>query len=71
LYFDKEATMTCNVGGLDRIFRIVGGLIVIAWGIYDRNWLGVIGLIPLLTGVFRYCPLYTPLKIDSSKKKAG
>ena len=61
--------MTCNVGGLDRVLRIVAGLIVIGWGIQARNWLGLIGLIPLLTGLFRYCPLYTPLKIDSCKKK--
>ena len=63
--------MTCNVGGTDRLFRIVGGLIVIAWGIYARTWLGLIGLVPLLTGLFRYCPLYGPLKINSARKKGS
>ncbi len=61
--------MTCNVGGADRVFRIVGGLVVLGWGLYDRTWLGLIGLVPLLTGLFRYCPLYVPLKIDSAGKK--
>jgi hypothetical protein len=29
----------------------------------------LIGLVPLLTGIFRFCPLYLPLKIDTSKKQ--
>lgn len=63
--------MTCNVGGVDRVFRIVGGLGVIGWGIYAKTWLGLVGLIPLLTGLFRFCPLCLPFNIDSCKRKAG
>jgi hypothetical protein len=53
--------MKCNVGGLDRVFRVVVGLGLLslvfvgpktAWG-----WLGVL---PLLTGIFRFCPAYLP-----------
>ena len=29
-----------NVGGVDRIIRIVVGLAIIAWGAYEQNWLG-------------------------------
>ncbi|MCB9358230.1 MAG: DUF2892 domain-containing protein [Calditrichaeota bacterium] len=50
--------MKANVGGADRVIRIVVGLAVIGWGIYAKNWWGALGLIPLLTGLFRFCGLY-------------
>lgn len=50
--------MEKNAGQLDRTFRIVLGLIVIALGVFYQNWLGVIGLIPLATGFAGFCPLY-------------
>ena len=49
-----------NVGGIDRIIRIIVGLIVIAWGFYAQNWLGAIGIVPLLTGFIGWCPAYLP-----------
>ena len=52
--------MKINVGGIDRISRIVAGLVLIALaatGIIGM-W-GWIGIAPLLTGVFRFCPAYT------------
>jgi len=59
--------MKCNVGGMDRRLRIVVGLAVIAVGIYYQNWLGAIGLIPLLTGAIRWCPAYLPFGLNSAK----
>ena len=52
--------MNRNVGGLDRGFRIVFGLLVIAVGIVYRSWWGALGAIPLLTGIFAWCPVYLP-----------
>ena len=54
-----------NVGGVDRIIRIVVGLAIIAWGAYEQNWLGAIGLVPLLTGIIRWCPAYLPFGFKS------
>jgi len=59
--------MKTNVGGIDRILRIVVGLAVTGWGIYAQNWLGAIGAIPLLTGLLGWCPLYLPLKLSTKK----
>jgi len=56
-----------NVGGIDRIIRIVTGLAVIAWGVFEQNWLGAIGLVFLLTGVIRWCPAYLPFGIKTCK----
>ena len=61
--------MQCNVGGLDRILRIsVGALLVILalTGVIG-TW-GWIGLIPMVTGIFRFCPAYPLLGIKTCKK---
>jgi hypothetical protein len=47
-----------NEGGIDRIIRIIAGLAVIGWGIYAKNWWGVAGAVPLLTGLMGWCPAY-------------
>lgn len=49
-----------NVGGIDRALRIIAGLALIALTVMNviPVW-GYIGVIPLFTGVFRWCPAYT------------
>lgn len=59
--------MTKNVGGLDRILRIILGLGVIGLGIYAQSAWGAIGLIPLLTGAIGWCPLYVPFKLSTAQ----
>jgi len=61
--------MKCNVGKVDRAIRIIIGLAIIVLGIVFQSWLGLIGIIPLLTGLIRWCPLYIPFKISTDKKK--
>ncbi|MFT4096555.1 MAG: DUF2892 domain-containing protein [Rhodoblastus sp.] len=58
--------MTANVGGLDRILRIVVGLALIALVFVGPQtpW-GWIGVIPLVTGLFRFCPAYTLLGLNT------
>lgn len=56
--------MKANVGTIDRVLRILVGLalIVLAATHTIGAW-GYVGLIPLATGLFRFCPLYTLLGI--------
>jgi hypothetical protein len=61
--------MKANVGGVDRVVRIVVGLAIIGVGIAYQSWWGAIGLIPLTTGVLRWCPAYCPLKVSSAKNE--
>lgn len=52
--------MKMNVGTIDRAIRIIAGVILItlaAMGIFSP-W-GWIGVVPLLTGIFMFCPVYT------------
>ena len=61
--------MKCNVGGIDRVLRIAVGLVLVglaASGIVGL-W-GWIGIVPLATGLFRFCPLYPVLGINSCGK---
>lgn len=56
--------MKTNVGGFDRAVRIVLGLILLAWlfvGDIGLRWVGLVGILPLATGLFGFCPLYTLL----------
>ena len=59
-----------NVGGIDRILRIAVGLLLIALAITGKlvPW-GWIGLVPLLTGIFSTCPLYSLIGINSCPRR--
>jgi hypothetical protein len=59
--------MTCNVGKTDRMFRTLLGIAVLAIGLYYQSWWGAIGIVFLLTGIIRWCPLYIPLKVNTDK----
>lgn len=52
--------MKCNVGKTDRVFRIVLGLIIILAGFYYQNWWGAVGIVPIFSGLIRWCPAYIP-----------
>jgi hypothetical protein len=56
--------MKANVGTIDRVLRILVGLALIALAATHTigAW-GYVGLIPLATGLFRFCPLYSLLGI--------
>jgi uncharacterized protein (DUF58 family) len=55
--------MSANVGAIDRIVRIGVGLAVLAAGYLAGSWWGLVGLVPLLTGVIAWCPAYLPFGI--------
>jgi hypothetical protein len=58
--------MKANVGGIDRILRIVIGLALIALTVTGTigAW-GWIGVVPVLTAALGFCPLYTVLGFSS------
>ena len=63
--------MKFNVGGLDRILRIVLGLALIALAATGTvGWWGWLGVVPLLTGVVRFCPLYPLVGMNTCPIKA-
>ncbi|WP_291931649.1 DUF2892 domain-containing protein [Limnohabitans sp.] len=62
--------MTKNIGDIERIVRIVGGLVLIALAATGTVgvW-GWLGLVPLATGLVGWCPPYSLLGINTCKNK--
>ena len=61
--------MKCNVGTTDRVIRIIVGIVIIALGVYFSSWWGLIGIIPLGTGLLRFCPFYRLFGVTTVPKK--
>ncbi|MGA0561382.1 YgaP family membrane protein [Ancylobacter sp. VNQ12] len=69
--------MTRNVGNIDRVIRVIIGVALLSLlFVLEGNlrWIGLIGLVPLLTALVGNCPLYSlvglstcPLRTRSSK----
>ncbi len=62
--------MSTNVGGIDRILRIVVGIALLLFAITGKpatgfNWVGWIGVVPLLTAAIGWCPAYTLLGMNT------
>ena len=60
--------MKANIGGIDRTLRIGAGIALLALVFVlegDARWLGLIGLLPLATGLARFCPAYALFGIST------
>jgi hypothetical protein len=59
-----------NVGGIDKILRIIVGLVLIALVFVGPQtpW-GWIGIIPLATGLIGFCPLYKLIGLNTGGGK--
>lgn len=66
----EENIMKVNVGGIDRILRILVGVVLIGLAIagIGAPWTWA-GIIPLLTGVMKFCPFYPLLGMNSCPMK--
>jgi sulfite exporter TauE/SafE len=66
-----EARVSLNVGLFDRLARIVVGVALITFALgylapgTGWNWVGWIGVIPIATALFGFCPLYSALGVSS------
>ena len=64
--------MKTNVGSIDRILRIAVGIALLALLFIlpgNARWWGLIGLLPLATGLFSFCPAYTLLGLNTCPTK--
>ncbi len=51
--------MKSNVGGIDKIIRILAGVALIVWALMGGPVWAWIGVVPLATGLLGWCPAYT------------
>ncbi len=67
----------CNVGGIDRFIRIIVGLALLGLVFFGKSipvigpyaMYGWIGVIPLATGLFKFCPLYSLIGLKTCAPK--
>jgi len=60
--------MDRNIGKTDKIFRVILGVFLILIGLRLNSWLGVIGIIPIVTVLLSKCPIYYFFRISTYKK---
>lgn len=62
--------MKANVGGVDRALRVIVGIVLIGLTLAGTigAW-GWIGILPLATGLFRMCPAYSVIGINTCPLK--
>ncbi|MGB0902241.1 YgaP family membrane protein [Halocynthiibacter sp.] len=68
--------MNANVGGSDRMFRLIAGftLLLLTWfsGVPDSILISALttiaGLVFIVTGLVRFCPLYTLFGIRTCRR---
>jgi amino acid permease len=60
--------MQYNIGRTDRTVRVIAGIVLLAFALDGHGW-GWLGIIPLVTGVFGICPLYSLIHVSTSHPK--
>ena len=63
-----DKLMKTNVGGIDRVLRIVVGLALIGWTFLGGPVWAWIGVLPLVTALVGFCPVYPLLGLSTAKK---
>lgn len=64
--------MKTNVGVIDKSLRIIVGIALIALAAFNViGWWGYIGIVPLLTGLFNFCPAYMLLGMSTKGKPSN
>jgi hypothetical protein len=57
--------MKVNVGIIDRVVRVIIGIVIVGAGVFYESAWGAIGLIPVFTAAFGFCPIYVPLGVST------
>jgi hypothetical protein len=66
--------MKPNIGRYDRSIRLLLTIIIAMIGLYNKSWWALLAIVPLLTAVLSFCPLYALLGVntcntDSSRQR--
>jgi len=62
--------MHTNEGSIDRVARVLLGAVLLSLVFFGpHSWLGLLGIVPLLTGVVGFCPLYRVFGVSTRTAK--
>jgi len=73
MFLKEESSMSKNVGAVDRILRVIVGLVLVCYAIpigfpsTGWNWVGWIGVIPIITAFIGFCPAYKVVGVSTCK----
>ena len=62
--------MSSNIGNIDRILRILVGVVLVTFAMLSNHELaiyGLIGVVPIFTALIGWCPAYAPFGIKTCK----
>ena len=57
--------MKGKIGSVDAALRTVLGVVILLVGHHERSWWGLLGLVPLVTAMIGFCPLYWLVHLDT------
>jgi hypothetical protein len=60
--------MNANVGGIDRVLRVLVGIALITWALMGGPVWAWVGVVPLATGLFKFCLFYPLLGLSTCQK---
>lgn len=63
--------MNANVGKIDKAVRLLLAVVLFSLFFFlqgDSKWFGLLGFVPLLTGLISWCPLYTLVGVNTCKR---
>jgi hypothetical protein len=62
--------MNQNEGSIDRVVRVLVGSVLLSLFFFGpHTWLGLLGIVPLLTGIVGFCPLYRVVGLSTRTAK--
>jgi hypothetical protein len=62
--------MKPNVGKTDKVLRITLAIVIVAVGIYFKSWWGLFAIVPFLTAVISFCPVYKIFGLNTCSAKS-
>lgn len=62
--------MKSNLGNTDKTVRIALALVIAALGVYFKSWWGLVAIVPMLTALVSFCPLYTIFGLNTCSTKS-
>lgn len=61
--------MVKNMGSVDRLIRLVLGLVILLISIGAKSWWALLGIVLVATALLKSCPLYLPFRFSTNKHK--
>lgn len=61
--------MKCNVGRTEQVIRVISSIVIILISLYFKSWWGLIGIVSIITGSIRYCPISDIIGVSTCHTK--